>query len=280
MKVWLLVAICLSTGALTCEITEDYSTAAVIKALLTIQSKNTPIIELLTDAGSQLGKLDQSGVEKILTMLQRVKVAAVRGQQENIVETSIKRMKKFWRSVWPQGEGLPTLSICDLQLLIQITINELNRTPLEEGSTLAPGDFIKTTKSLPIMLDFEHIDNKQVENDLRKLREYYQALTDKMIKFKLGGDRLWKRSHTKRGQKTEIKEGDIVIVTNFPTGKRNRLGRVTETGETSAKVQFANSENTYKKHDIIPVATGHDLSNPKGVPGKPVKRAEKDPKTA
>ena len=58
------------------------------------------------------------------------------------------------------------------------------------------------------------------------------------------------------------------------------MGRVTETGETSARVQFANSENTYKKHDIIPVATGHDLSNPKGVPGKPVERAEKEPKTA
>ena len=135
VKIWLLVAICLSSGALTCEVTEDYSTAAVIKALLTIQSKNTPITELVTDAGSQLGKLDQRGVEKmtgqslkILTMLQRVKVAAVRGQQENIVETSIKRMKKFWKSVWPQNEGLPTLSICDLQLLIQITINEVNRT--------------------------------------------------------------------------------------------------------------------------------------------------------
>ena len=240
VKIWLLVAICLSTGALTCEITEDYSTAAVIKALLTIQNKNTPITELVTDAGSQLG------------------------------------MKKFWRSVWPQGEGLPTLSICDLQLLIQITINEINRTPLEEGSTLTPGDFIRTTKVLPNMLDLENIDNKQVEKDLKKIRGYYQALTDKMIKFKVGGDRLWKKSHRKRGQKTEIKKGDIVIVTNFPTGKRNRLGRVTDTGETSAKVQFANSENTYKKHDIIPVATGNDLSNPKGGGLEPVGKAEKE----
>ena len=143
---------------------------------------------------------------KILTMLQRVKVAAVRGQQENIVETSIKRMKKFWRSVWPQNEGLPTLSICDLQLLIQITINEVNRTPLEEGSTLTPGDFIKATKALPTMLDLGNIDNKQIEKDLKKIREYYQVLTDKMIRFKVGGDRLWKRAHTKRGQRTEIKK--------------------------------------------------------------------------
>ena len=72
------------------------------------------------------------------------------------------------------------------------------------------------------------------------------------------------------------KKGGIVIVTNFPTGKRNRLGRVTDTGETSAKVQFANSENTYKKHDIIPVATGNDLSNPKGGGLEPVRKAEKE----
>ena len=129
---------------------------------------------------------------------------------------------------------------------------------------------------LPNMLNLENIDNKQVEKDLKKIRGYYQALTDKMIKFKVGGDRLWKKSHTKRGQKTEIKKGDIVIVTNFPTGKRNRLGRVTDTGETSAKVQFANSENTYKKRDIIPVATGNDLSNPKGGGLGPVGKAEKE----
>ena len=97
-----------------------------------------------------------------------------------------------------------------------------------------------------------------------------------MIRFKVGGNRLWKRTHTKRGQRTEIKKGDIVIVTNFPTGKRNRLGRVMETGKTSAKVQFANSENTYKKHDIIPVATGSDLSNPEKSDSKPVERAEKE----
>ena len=135
---------------------------------------------------------------KILTMLHRVKIAAVRGQQENIVETSIKRMKKFWRSVWPQGEGVPTLFICDLQLLIQITINEINRTPIEENSTLTPGDFIKTTKALPNMLDLENIYNKQIEKGLKKIREYYQALTDKMIRFKVGGDGLWKRANTKR----------------------------------------------------------------------------------
>ena len=213
---------------------------------------------------------------KILTMLQRVKLAAVRGQQENIVESSIKRMKRFWKSVWPQNEGLPTLSICDLQLLMQITINEINRTPLEEGSTLTPGDFIKTTKALPTMLDLGNIDNKQIEKDLRKIRDYYQVLTDKMIRFKVGGNRLWKRTHTKRGQRTEIKKGDIVIVTNFPTGKRNRLGRVMETGKTSAKVQFANSENTYKNHDIIPVATGSDLSNPEESDAKQAERAEEE----
>ena len=126
------------------------------------------------------------------------------------------------------------------------------------------------------MLDSENIDNKQVEKDLKKNRGYYQVLTDKMIKLKVGGDRLWKRSHTKRGQKTEIKKGDIVIVTNFPTGQRNRLGRVTDTGETSARVRFANSENTYKKHDIISVATGNDLSSPKGGGLEPVKRAEEE----
>ena len=82
-------------------------------------------------------------------------------------------------------------------------------------------------------------------------------------------------THKKRTEDRN-KKGDIVIVTNFPTGKRNRLGRVTKTGETSAKVQFANSENTYKKHDIIPVATGNDLSSPKKSGLEPVKRAEKE----
>ena len=50
----------------------------------------------------------------------------------------------------------------------------------------------------------------------------------------------------KKRTKDRNKKGDLVVVTNFPTGKRNRLGRVMETGKTSAKVQFANSENTYK----------------------------------
>ena len=80
----------------------------------------------------------------------------------------------------------------------------------------------------------------------------------------------------KKRTKDRNQKGDIVIVTNFPTGKRNQLGRVMETGESSAKVQFANSENTYKKHDVIPVATGNDLSSPRKNDSEPVEGAEEE----
>ena len=58
----------------------------------------------------------------------------------------------------------------------------------------------------------------------------------------------------------------MVLVTNFPSGKRNRLGKVTKLFDTSAKTHFGTSENVHKLSNIIPVATRGEITLKKKEP--------------
>ena len=99
---------------------------------------------------------------------------------------------------------------------------------MEEESSVVPSDFIQITKALPQVLDLNNQENSNLERDLKKVMMNYEKLMEKMVKLKFCGDKLWRRMHTKKGQNNSIQVKDIVLVTNFPSGKKNQLWKVTE----------------------------------------------------
>ena len=55
---WILTAVYLATDTVTFDLADDYSTAAVMKALLTLQYWNAPLQEIFADAGLE-GELEK-----------------------------------------------------------------------------------------------------------------------------------------------------------------------------------------------------------------------------
>ena len=262
IKLWVMPVLCLASGASTFQVCETYGAASVVKALLTLEASYSPISEIVVDAGSQLQSLDMSGIDptnseeiKVFSLLNNIKKCSVRGQRENVVESAIKRIKRFWKNIYPNiTTTLPTsspLTFCDLLLLLQYTCNEINRTPYSSNEDIAPETFLKLYKTLPTCLDLRDVKNTDVQKDLKRLQTHYRYLWNRMIRNRVGRPEFWKRKRCGNTD-TVLMVNDIVLIKGFTNNNCERMGQVITTNKTSARVRHTgNMEGNYKTSDLV-----------------------------
>jgi hypothetical protein len=265
-KMWLLPTTCIQSGITEILVADGYDTAAVITALLTLQQRYTGIKSIVVDHGTQLQNLNLKGHNpktaneaQILILLEDLKVAAIRGQRTSYVETKIRQMKSLWRTIFPQKmSNLPTLTICELMLLLSYTSRIINSIPFPGQSRLCPADLLGFSKIQPIELDTAGTNIKKLDERLIKLKEHRQILLSELLKIKLASRELYLKR--KDGSiEVEVKPGDVVIIRNknLPFGDCEKIGEVKSITNSTAIVRTKTKTDSYLKKDLTVLVQGN-----------------------
>ena len=258
-KMWLLPITCIQSGITEILVSDGYDTSAVITGLLTLQQRYTGIKAIVADHGTQLQNLNLKGHNprtaeeaQILILLEDLKVAAIRGQRTSYVETKIKQMKSLWRNIFPQKmASLPTLTICELMLLMSYTTRIINSIPFAGQANICPADLLGFSKIEPVELDTTGTNIRKLDERLAKLKEHRDALLRELLKIKLVNKELYqKRKDGSIG--VEVNPGDVVIIRNrnLPFGEIEKIGEVKSITNSTAIVRTKTKTDSYLKKDL------------------------------
>ena len=105
IKLHVLLVVCLSTGLVAQVMMEKADFATVVRSLWMLQMRyNVQITHLQTDAGTAFNNLgavakveaSQGEYLRLFIMLKTIKRSGAKGQHSNVIESSVKRLKKLW----------------------------------------------------------------------------------------------------------------------------------------------------------------------------------------
>ena len=220
-------------------VADGYDTGAVITALLTLQQRYTGIKKTADEA-------------QILILLEDLKVAAIIGQRTSYVETKIRQMKLLWRNIFPQKmASLPTLTICEIMLLMSYTTRIINSIPFPGQTKICPADLLGFNKIEPVELDTTGTNIKKLDERLTKLKEHRDTLLRELLKIKLASKEIYLKR--KDGSiDVEVSPGDVVIIRNknLPFGECEKIGEVLNTTSTTAIVRTKTKTDSFLKKDL------------------------------
>ena len=115
---------------------------------------------------------DQGEYIRLFLMLQSIKRSGAKEQHSNVVESSIIRLKKLWRSSQKFLPKLEGYSQWELDFMLELLCSTLNNQPLDpEQTQICPGDFLSGYRAIPLPLQYH--DTKR---NFEKIREGYEEL--------------------------------------------------------------------------------------------------------
>ena len=138
IKLHALLAVCLSTGLITQILMEKADYVTVVRSLWMLQMRyNVQITHLQSDAGTafnNLGAVVRTGANqgehlRLFIMLETIKRSGAKGQHSNIVEASVKRLKKLWDTTDKFIKGLEGFSMQELEFMLETLFNIEQPTP-------------------------------------------------------------------------------------------------------------------------------------------------------
>ena len=158
----LLVCLCLLTHCLEIFLCTSITEESVILKLLILQQRYNPILHIITDHGSQLKNLEQTGQHvvtgeplRIWALLKQATNVAVHNQKANLVEGYIKKLKlaiKTLGSARYQG-NCRELRPEEFELVLEYIKAGIELTPFDKSTgTLCSRDFRASSLMAPIEL--------------------------------------------------------------------------------------------------------------------------------
>ena len=237
---------------------EKITTGAVLIALLTHQNRNGPILEIVSDHGSQLKKLDMSysseysGEDtRVLTMLMRAVVANPHQQNMNLVEGAIKKMKAILETLTLSDSKklLENLDKPEFELLLSYVKLMFESLPYHRDTLLCP----RNLRGVGVKFPWELRENIPLFGKaLSTIKEVtwlaLQAIEDAAI-----GDAnfFYQKTDNPNGPVPQL--GDVILLSDqAKLDSKKRLARITGLGKTSIVVELPNKKTrTYPRSDAV-----------------------------
>merc|ERR1711888_110766 len=119
----------LSTGLITQILMEKADYATVVRLLWMLQMRfNVQITHLQTDAGTAFNNLgavakvgaSQGEYMRLFIMLKTIKRSGAKGQHSNVIESSVKRLKKLWDTSDKFISRLEGYSMQELEYMLEM----------------------------------------------------------------------------------------------------------------------------------------------------------------
>ena len=257
-KSWVLVILCLRSGMVEFFVIEKISTRAVLVALLTHQNRNGPILEIVSDHGSQLKKLDMSYASeysgedtRVLTMLMRAVAANPHQQNMNLVEGAIRKMKVILEtlSLSDNKKLLENLDKSEFELLLSYVKMVFESVPFHKDTLLCP----RNLRGVGIKLPWELKENiPMFGKALSTIKEVTWLALQAIENAALGNvNFFYQITNNPNGPVPEV--GDIILLSDQgKLEKKKRLARITKLGKTSLVVELPNKKTrTYPRSDAV-----------------------------
>ena len=253
-KHWILPVVCLLTGCMELYLLTDMTESSVLFALLVLQQTWNPIVNILSDAGSNLQNLGISGEHKLtgeslrlFSLLKKNEITAVLNQKANLVEGNIRKLKFLFKTFSNNNvkESFRNLQPMAFQVVLAYFKSALESIPYQNESTLCP----KLVKGQSITLPLE----LYVETDKFK---FFQTTKKHMVHTLQYFLKLLQTSHlnkpnffyntTTHGRHTPMVDDVVMVKAKSDFESKNKIGIVVkvDTGRKLVSVKFSNGHTT------------------------------------
>ena len=257
----LLVCLCLLTHCLEIFVCANITEELVLLKLLILQQRYNPIFNIITDNGSQLRNLDQTGRHlitgeplRILALLRQATNAAVYNQRANLVEGHIKKLKLAIKTLGSAGfqGNCRELRPDEFELVLEYVKASIELTPFDKTKgTLCARDFRGASLVAPI----------ELVNDPDKSKLFRTCMVPMVNAVKEAIKTIQQSPfHTnsfyynvlKKDSRSDPRVRDVCLVLDKSLGDNTRFGIIVKVNRTSVTVRFPDGhQQDYSNESVV-----------------------------